>query len=69
MTPKAILIFLTHNNILIKIPCIQTIEYIENFIYLYVEILYIKLNIIFIINIIDIFIYLIRFYIYKRKQN
>ena len=39
MTPKAILIFLTHNNILIKIPCIQTIEYIENFIYLYVEIL------------------------------
>jgi len=40
MTPKAILIFLTHNNILIKIPYIQTIEYIENFIYLYVEILY-----------------------------
>ena len=38
MTPK--LIFLTHNNILIKIPYIQIIEYIENFIYLYVEILY-----------------------------
>ena len=36
MTPKAMLIFLTHNNILIKIPYIQIIEYIENLIYLYV---------------------------------
>ena len=43
MTPK--LIFLTHNNILIKIPYIQIIEYIENFIYLYVEILYRKMGI------------------------
>ena len=34
MTPKAMLIFLTHNNILIKIPYIQIIEYIENLIYL-----------------------------------
>ena len=54
MTPKAILIFLTHNNILIKIPCIQTIEYIENFIYLYVEILY-KFNHIYIYIIFSLF--------------